>query len=170
MSFIALLDSNERAVVFTMGKPSGVKGPGLVVVAPLLQRLEVVELKPLVAELPGQRYEAIGGEKVVVDATVNYRVVDPLKALTEVADYREAVVEMAAARLSSVIATTPLEDLLEARETIGNEVRAEMDVYAAAWGIKVGAVQIRKVDASSYFGARGQTPNAKVGSDSTSVV
>lgn len=146
MSFIAILDSNERAVVFTMGKPSGVKGPGLVVVAPLLQRLAVVELKPLVADLPGQRYESIGGEKVAVDAVVHYRVVDPLKALTEVADYREAVVEMAAARLSSVIGTTPLEDLLESRETIGNEVRAEMDVYAAAWGIKVGAVQLRKVE------------------------
>lgn len=160
MSFIAILDSNERAVVFTMGKPSGVKGPGLVVVAPLLQRLAVVELKPLVADLSGQRYETIGGEKVSVDAAVNYRVIDPLKALTEVADYREAVVEMAAARLSSVIATTPLEDLLESRETIGNEVRAEMDVYAAAWGIKVGAVQIRKVELAPGLAAPAATKKA----------
>ena len=160
MSFIAILGSNERAVVFTMGKPSGVKGPGLVVVAPGLQRLAVVELKQLVADLPGQRYDTIGGDKVTVDAAVTYRVFDPLKALTEVADYKEAVLEMAAARLSSVLATTPLEDLHESRESIGNEVRAEMDVYAAAWGIKVGAVQIRKVELATGVAAPAATKKA----------
>ena len=127
---IHILPEHERAVITTLGKVSGVKGPGLVIVIPGLQAMTRVDVSPATLDLP--------------NATVTYRVTDPAKALLAVADYRSAVGMLAEATLKTELAGRSKDALVFERKGIEDGIRKSMNGNAAAWGIQVDKVELKR--------------------------
>jgi len=142
---IRIVKEYERAVVFRLGRVVGVKGPGVVVIIPVIDRATIIDLRIHTVDVPRQRIITKDNVEVSVDAVVYYRVQDPLKAVLTVRNYHLAVTMLAQTVLRDVIGKSELDDLLTRREELNKELQRILDELTDPWGIKVTAVTIKEV-------------------------
>jgi regulator of protease activity HflC (stomatin/prohibitin superfamily) len=145
-SAVRILREYERAVVFTLGRFSGVKGPGLIFVIPMLQTIERVDLRTLVMDVPTQDVISRDNVSVKVNAVIYFRVVDPQKAIINVERYLEATSQLAQTTLRSVLGQHELDEMLSERDKLNTDIQVILDHQTEAWGIKVANVEIKHVD------------------------
>jgi regulator of protease activity HflC (stomatin/prohibitin superfamily) len=145
-SAIRILREYERGVVFTLGRFTGVKGPGLILVIPVVQKMVRIDLRTRVFDVPPQDVISRDNVSVRVNAVVYYRVIDPEKAIIQVEDFNQATSELAQTTLRSVVGQHELDQMLAEREQLNNDVREILDSQTDAWGIKVLNVELKHID------------------------
>jgi regulator of protease activity HflC (stomatin/prohibitin superfamily) len=145
-SAIRILREYERGVVFTLGRLSGLKGPGIVLVIPFVQQMVRVDLRTIVLDVPTQDVISRDNVSVKVNAVIYFRVVDPDKAVIQVQNYMEATSQLAQTTLRSVLGKHELDEMLSERDKLNVDLQAILDVQTDAWGIKVANVEIKHVD------------------------
>jgi regulator of protease activity HflC (stomatin/prohibitin superfamily) len=145
-SAIRIYREYERGVVFTLGRFRGVKGPGLVFIIPGIQKLMRVDLRTVVLEVPTQDVISRDNVSVKVSAVVYLRVIDPEKAIIQVADFLNATSQLAQTMLRSVLGKHQLDDMLAEREKLNTDIREALGAQTDSWGIKVSNVEIKQVD------------------------
>jgi len=145
-SAIKILAEYERGVVFTLGRYTAVKGPGLIIIIPFVQKMEKVDLRVVVMDVPTQDVISRDNVSVQVNAVVYFRVVESDKAIIEVEQYYDAVSQLAQTTLRSVLGQHELDDMLAEREKLNADIQEILDRHTDAWGIKVSNVEIKHVD------------------------
>jgi regulator of protease activity HflC (stomatin/prohibitin superfamily) len=145
-SSIKILREYERAVVFFLGRFSGVKGPGLVLILPVVQQMVRVDLRTRVFDVPPQDVITRDNVSVKVNAVVYLRVVDPERAIIQVANFSEATSQLSQTTLRAVLGKHELDQLLAEREQLNTDIQEVLDQQTDAWGIKVSNVEIKHVD------------------------
>ena len=145
-SAINVLNEYERAVVFTLGRFRGIKGPGLVLIYPVVQRMRKVDLRVIVLSVPKQDVITRDNVSVKVNAVVYFRIVDPGKAIIQVANAFDATSQVAQTTLRSVVGQHEMDDLLAQRDKLNVDLQRILDQSTEAWGIKVSTVEIKDVD------------------------
>jgi regulator of protease activity HflC (stomatin/prohibitin superfamily) len=145
-SAINVLNEYERAVVFTLGRFRGIKGPGLVLIYPVVQRMRKVDLRVIVLSVPKQDVITRDNVSVKVNAVVYFRIVDPGKAIIQVANAFDATSQVAQTTLRSVVGQHEMDDLLSQRDKLNTDLQRILDQSTEAWGIKVSTVEIKDVD------------------------
>ena len=145
-SAINILREYERGVVFTLGRYTGTKGPGLVIVIPVIQQMVRVDLRTIVLDVPKQDVISRDNVSVKVNAVVYFRIVEPDKAIIQVANPFEATSQLAQTTLRSVLGQHELDEMLAERERLNADVQKILDSSTDAWGIKVSHVEIKHVD------------------------
>jgi regulator of protease activity HflC (stomatin/prohibitin superfamily) len=143
---IRILREYERGVIFRLGRLVSAKGPGLILLIPIVDRMVKVSLRMLVMDVPPQDVITKDNVSVKVDAVVYFRVMDPNKAVTEVEDYNYATSQLAQTTLRSVLGEGELDDLLTSREKINSQLQQILDKHTDPWGIKVSNVEVKHVD------------------------
>ena len=146
VSAIRVLREYERGVVFMLGRFYKVKGPGLVLVIPAIQQMVRVDLRIIVMDVPSQDVISRDNVSVKVNAVVYFRVIDPDKAIIQVANFYEATSQLAQTTLRSVLGKHELDDMLAEREKLNIDIQQILDAATDAWGIKVSNVEIKHVD------------------------
>lgn len=145
-SAIRILREYERGVVFTLGRFSAVKGPGLILIIPVVQQMERIDLRTRVFDVPPQDVISRDNVSVKVNAVVYYRVIDPEKAIIQVEDFNQATSELAQTTLRSVVGQHELDQMLAEREQLNSVVQHILDTQTDAWGIKVSNVELKHID------------------------
>jgi regulator of protease activity HflC (stomatin/prohibitin superfamily) len=145
-SAIKILKEYERGVMFTLGRFTGVKGPGVILVIPILQQMTKVDLRVIVLDVPKQDVISRDNVSVKVNAVVYFRVVDPAKAIIQVANPWEATSQFAQTTLRSVLGQHDLDEMLSQRDRLNVDIQHILDQQTDAWGIKVANVEIKHVD------------------------
>jgi regulator of protease activity HflC (stomatin/prohibitin superfamily) len=145
-STFRVLNEYERGVMLTLGRFTGVKGPGVVIVFPVLQQMRKIDLRVVVLNVPKQDVITRDNVSVKVNAVVYFRVVDPQKAILQVASPFEATSQVAQTTLRSVLGQHEMDDLLSQRDKLNADVQKILDQNTEAWGIKVSNVEIKDVD------------------------
>jgi regulator of protease activity HflC (stomatin/prohibitin superfamily) len=145
-SALNVLNEYERAVVFTLGRFTGIKGPGLVLIWPVIQRMRRVDLRVIVLSVPKQDVITRDNVSVKVNAVVYFRIVDPGKAIIQVANAFDATSQVAQTTLRSVVGQHEMDDLLAQRDKLNVDLQRILDQNTEAWGIKVSTVEIKDVD------------------------
>ena len=143
---IKVLREYERAVVFRLGRLIGVKGPGLIVIIPFIDRVQVVSLRTVTLDVPPQDVITRDNVSVSVNAVVYFRVMDAAKAVVEVEDYFYATSQLAQTTLRSVLGEVELDTLLAERERINQRLQRIIDEATDPWGVKVTTVEVKHVD------------------------
>lgn len=136
----------ERGVVFTLGRFWKVKGPGLVTIIPLIQKVVRVDLRTVVLEVPTQDVISRDNVSVKVSAVIYFRIVDAEKAIIQVEDFLTATSQLAQTTLRSVLGKHQLDDMLAEREKLNTDVQRSLDAQTDSWGIKVSNVEIKQID------------------------
>ena len=144
--FIKILREYERAVVFTFGRFTSVKGPGLIIIIPFVQQIERVELRTIAMDVPSQDVISRDNVSVKVNAVLYYRVIDSERAIIQVENFHEATSQLAQTTLRAVLGKHELDDMLSQRERLNNDIQSDLDKQTDAWGIKVANVEIKHVD------------------------
>lgn len=144
-SMIRVLREYERGVIFRLGKLLGAKGPGLIFLIPVVDRMVKVDLRVVTIDVPRQEVMTRDNVPVTVDAVVYFRVVDPNAAVVKVEHYLRATALMAQTTLRSVLGQAELDELLAHREKINQTLQEILDRQTDAWGIKVTSVEVRDV-------------------------
>ena len=145
-SSIKVLNEYERGVMFTLGRFTGVKGPGIIFVWPAVQRMRKVDLRVIVLSVPKQDVITRDNVSVKVNAVIYFRVVDPGKAIIQVANAFDATSQVAQTTLRSVVGQHEMDDLLAQRDKLNVDLQRILDQNTEAWGIKVSTVEIKDVD------------------------
>ncbi len=145
-SAVKVLPEYERGVVLTLGRFTGTKGPGLVLLVPVVQRMLRVDLRITVMDVPPQDVISRDNVSVRVNAVVYFRVVEPNNAMLQVADFYMATSQLAQTRLRSVLGQHDLDDILSQRESINHTLQTILDEATDPWGIKIANVEIKDVD------------------------
>jgi regulator of protease activity HflC (stomatin/prohibitin superfamily) len=145
-SAIKVLNEYERGVMFTLGRFTGVKGPGIIFVWPAVQRMRKVDLRVIVLSVPKQDVITRDNVSVKVNAVIYFRVVDPGKAIIQVANAFDATSQVAQTTLRSVVGQHEMDDLLAQRDKLNVDLQRILDQSTEAWGIKVSTVEIKDVD------------------------
>jgi regulator of protease activity HflC (stomatin/prohibitin superfamily) len=143
---IRVLREYERGVVFQLGRFWSVKGPGLIIVLPVLQQMVRVDLRTVVHDVPKQDVISRDNVSVKVNAVLYFRVVDPERAIVQVANFFEATSQLAQTTLRSVLGKHELDTMLAERERLNLDIQQVLDAQTDAWGIKVLNVEIKHVD------------------------
>ena len=143
---IKILKEYERGVVFFLGRFQTVKGPGLIILIPGIQKMTRVDLRVVVLDVPTQDVISRDNVSVKVNAVIYFRVVDPEKAIIRVADFFEATSQLSQTTLRSVLGQHELDDMLAERDKLNNDIQALLDQRTDNWGIKVANVEIKHVD------------------------
>ena len=143
---IRVLREYERAVVFTLGRFSGVKGPGLIFIIPIVQQIERIELRTIVMDVPSQDVISRDNVSVMVNAVIYFRVVDPERAVIQVENFHAATSQLAQTTLRAVLGKHELDDMLAEREKLNKDIQSDLDKQTDSWGIKVSNVEIKHVD------------------------
>jgi len=146
ISTFRVLNEYERGVMLTLGRFTGVKGPGIVIVLPVIQQLRKVDLRVVVLNVPKQDVITRDNVTLKVNAVVYFRIVDPAKAILQVANPFEATSQVAQTTLRSVLGQHGMDDLLAQREKLNADVQQILDQNTEGWGIKVSNVEIKDVD------------------------
>jgi regulator of protease activity HflC (stomatin/prohibitin superfamily) len=146
MSAIRIFREYERGVVFRLGRLVGTKGPGLVLIIPIIDKVVRVSLRTIAMDVPPQDVITKDNVSVKVNAVLYFRVIDPSKAIVEVEDYLFATSQLAQTTLRSTLGMAELDDLLSEREKINRELQAITDHHTDPWGIKVSLVEVKHVD------------------------
>ena len=145
-SAFRVLREYERAVVFLLGRFQSVKGPGLIIIVPLLQQIVRVDLRTIVMDVPTQDLITRDNVSVKVNAVLYFKVLDPDHAVLNVENYMEAIGQLAQTTLRSVLGQHELDELLSERERLNNNIQTILDQQTDQWGIKVASVEIKHVD------------------------
>jgi len=145
-SAIKILREYERGVVFRLGRIIPVRGPGLVIIWPVIDKLVRVGLRVVTMDVPSQDVITRDNITVKVNAVVYFRVMDPIKAITVVEDFFFATSQIAQTTLRSILGQSQLDDLLSKREEVNAELQKVIDFQTEPWGIKVTAVEVKNVD------------------------
>ncbi|HEY9579095.1 MAG TPA: slipin family protein [Rhizorhapis sp.] len=143
---IKILREYERGVVFTLGRFTGVKGPGLILLIPLIQQMVRTDLRTLVLDVPTQDVISHDNVSVQVNAVIYFRVIDPEKAIIQVEDFMQATSQLAQTTLRSVLGKHELDEMLADRDKLNNDIQEILDAQTDSWGIKVANVEIKHVD------------------------
>ena len=146
ISALKILKEYERGVMFTLGRFTGVKGPGIIIVVPFIQQMKMVDLRVIVLDVPKQDVISRDNVSVKVNAVVYFRIVDPAKAIIQVANPWEATSQFAQTTLRSVLGQHELDEMLSEREKLNVDIQRILDQATDAWGIKVANVEIKHVD------------------------
>lgn len=146
LSMFRVLREYERGVIFMLGRFYKVKGPGLVIVIPILQQMVRVDLRTVVMDVPTQDVISRDNVSVKVNAVIYFRVIDPEKAIIQVENFLEATSQLSQTTLRSVLGQHELDDMLAERESLNADVQSILDKQTDAWGIKVANVEIKHVD------------------------
>jgi len=145
-SSIRILKEYERGVIFTLGRFWNVKGPGLIILIPGLQKLERVDLRTIVLDVPTQDVISKDNVSVKVNAVVYFRVMDPKSAVINVENYFEATSQLAQTTLRSVLGHHELDGMLQEREKLNSDIQTILDEQTDIWGIKVSIVEVKDID------------------------
>jgi len=145
-SAIRILREYERGVVFTLGRFWRVKGPGLIILIPVVQQMVKVDLRTIVMDVPPQDVISRDNVSVKVNAVVYFRVIDPQRAIIQVEDFYSATSQLAQTTLRSVLGKHELDEMLAERDKLNTDIQKLLDASTDAWGIKVSSVEIKHVD------------------------
>src|SRR5215831_4244774 len=145
-SAMRVLREYERGVMFTLGRFTGVKGPGLILLLPYIQQMVKVDLRIVVMDVPSQDVISRDNVSVKVNAVLYFRVVDPEKAVIQVERYLDATSQLAQTTLRAVLGKHDLDEMLSERERLNLDVQKILDAQTDTWGIKVTNVEIKHVD------------------------
>lgn len=145
-SAIKILREYERGVIFLLGRFWKVKGPGLIIVIPVIQQMVRVDLRTIVMDVPSQDVISKDNVSVKVNAVLYFRVVDPEKAIIQVENFYMATSQLAQTTLRSVLGQHDLDEMLSEREQLNEDIQTILDKQTDAWGIKVSNVEIKHVD------------------------
>jgi len=145
-SSVRILREYERGVVFQLGRFWAVKGPGLILLIPVLQQMVRVDLRTIVHDVPKQDVISRDNVSVKVSAVLYFRVIDPQRAIIQVANFFEATSQLAQTTLRSVLGKHELDEMLAERERLNIDIQQVLDAQTDAWGIKVANVEIKHVD------------------------
>jgi regulator of protease activity HflC (stomatin/prohibitin superfamily) len=143
---VKILKEYERGVVFFLGRFQSVKGPGLIILIPFLQIMTKVDLRVIVMDVPTQDVISKDNVSVKVNAVIYFRIVDPEKAIIQVANVFEATSQLSQTTLRSVLGQHELDDMLSERDKLNADIQAILDQRTDNWGIKVANVEIKHVD------------------------
>ncbi len=145
-SAIRILREYERGVIFQLGRFWNVKGPGLILVIPILQQMVRIDLRTVVMDVPSQDVISRDNVSVKVNAVLYFRVVDPERAVIQIEDYYMATSQLAQTTLRSVLGQHDLDEMLSERDKLNEDIQTILDAQTDAWGIKVANVEIKHVD------------------------
>ncbi|NEZ02624.1 slipin family protein [Wenzhouxiangella sp. XN201] len=143
---IKILREYERGVIFTLGRFTKVKGPGLIIVIPFVQQMVRVDLRTVVMDVPTQDVISQDNVSVKVNAVVYYRVIDPEKAVINVERFMDATSQLAQTTLRSVLGKHELDEMLAERDKLNADIQEILDRQTDGWGVKVSNVEIKHVD------------------------
>lgn len=146
LSAIKILREYERGVVFLLGRFWKVKGPGFIIIIPLVQQMVRVDLRTIVMDVPSQDVISRDNVSVHVNAVVYFRVIDPEKAIIQVENFYDATSQLAQTTLRSVLGQHELDEMLAERERLNIDIQNILDKQTDSWGIKVSNVEIKHVD------------------------
>ncbi len=146
LSAIRVLKEYERGVIFRLGRIAGSRGPGLIIIIPIIDKMVRVTLRTVVLDVPPQDVITKDNVSVEVNAVVYFRVIDPIKAIVEIENYLYATSQLAQTTLRSVLGEAELDDLLSNREVINQKLQDIIDRETDPWGIKVSMVEVKHVD------------------------
>jgi regulator of protease activity HflC (stomatin/prohibitin superfamily) len=145
-SSIRILKEYERAVVFRIGRLIGAKGPGLVILIPLIDKMVRISLRTIVMDVPPQDIITKDNVSLKVNAVVYFRIVQAAKVVVEVEDFYSATSQISQTTLRSIIGQSTLDELLSEREKINKELQQIIDEQTEPWGVKVTVVEVKQVD------------------------
>ncbi|MFY9944334.1 MAG: slipin family protein [Desulfobacterales bacterium] len=145
-SAIRVLNEYERGVIFRLGRVIKAKGPGLIILIPVVDKMVKVSLRLVVSDVDPQDVITRDNVSVKVNAVIYFRVIEPTKAVLQVEDYRYAMSQLAQTTLRSVCGQAELDELLSAREKINNQLQEILDMHTDPWGIKVATVELKHID------------------------
>jgi len=143
---VKVLNEYERGVVLTLGRFTGTKGPGIIFLVPVVQRMTRVDLRVKVMDVPPQDVISRDNVSVHVNAVVYFRVVEPDKSVLQVADFYQATSQLAQTRLRSVLGQHELDEILSKRDSLNQSLQQILDEATDPWGIKITNVEIKDVD------------------------
>jgi len=143
---IKILKEYERGVIFLLGRFQTVKGPGLIILFPGIQKMTKVDLRVIVLDVPTQDVISRDNVSVKVNAVIYFRIVDPEKAIIRVANVFEATSQLSQTTLRSVLGQHELDDMLAEREKLNADIQGLLDARTDSWGVKVANVEIKHVD------------------------
>ncbi len=146
ISAIKILREYERGVIFLLGRFYEVKGPGFIIVIPVIQQMERVDLRTIVMDVPTQDVISRDNVSVKVNAVVYFRVIEPDKAIIQVEKFYDATSQLAQTTLRSVLGQHELDEMLSERDRLNEDIQTSLDQQTDAWGIKVSNVEIKHVD------------------------
>ena len=145
-SAIRVLREYERGVIFQLGRFWSVKGPGLIIVIPVIQQIVRIDLRTVVMDVPSQDVISRDNVSVGVNAVIYFRVVDPQRAVINVEDFFAATSQLAQTTLRSVLGKHDLDEMLQERDRLNSDIQEILDEHTDAWGVKVANVEIKHVD------------------------
>ncbi len=145
-SALKVVREYDRGVIFRLGRLVGAKGPGLIILIPIIDKMVKVSLRVVTLDIPTQDIITKDNVSVKVNAVLYFRVVDPQKAIVEVEDYLFATGQLAQTTLRSILGQVELDELLSNREEINDKMQKIVDEQTDAWGIKVSLVELKHVD------------------------
>ncbi|RMF56842.1 MAG: slipin family protein [Calditrichaeota bacterium] len=145
-SMIRILREYERGVIFRLGRLIGAKGPGLIILIPVIDRMVKVSLRTFVMDVPPQDVITLDNISVQVNAVIYFRVIDPERAIVGVEDYLYATSQLSQTTLRSIVGQVELDELLAQREKINKELQQIIDQHTDPWGVKVSLVEIKQID------------------------
>jgi len=145
-SAIKVLNEYQRAVVFRLGRVLHAKGPGLIILIPVIDKMIKVSLRILALDVPGQDVITKDNVSVKVNAVIYFRVMDPVKAILEVEDYMFATSQLSQTTLRSVCGAAELDEILTHRDQINDQIQSILDEHTDPWGIKVTNVEVKYID------------------------
>jgi regulator of protease activity HflC (stomatin/prohibitin superfamily) len=145
-SAIRILREYQRGVVFTLGRFTGVKGPGLIILIPFVQQMAKVDLRVVVHSVPPQDVISRDNVSVKVNAVLYFRIIDPERAIIKVEDFMGATSQLAQTTLRSVLGKHELDEMLAERDRLNSDIQDILDQQTDAWGIKVTNIEIKDID------------------------
>jgi len=143
---LRILKEYERGVIFRLGRIINAKGPGLIILIPIIDKMLKVSLRLVAMDVDPQDVITRDNVSVKVNAVIYFRVIDPVKAIVEVENYSYAMSQLAQTTLRSVCGQAELDDLLSEREKINTELQEILDTHTDPWGIKVATVELKHID------------------------
>ncbi len=143
---LRILNEYERGVIFRLGRVIKAKGPGLIILIPVVDKMVKVSMRLVAMDVDPQDVISRDNVSVKVNAVIYFRVIDPIKAVVEVEDYTYAISQLAQTTLRSVCGQAELDDLLSAREKINAHLQEILDTHTDPWGIKVANVELKHID------------------------
>ncbi len=143
---LKVLNEYERGVVFRLGRVIGAKGPGLIILIPIIDKMGRIDLRTVTLDVPPQDVICKDNVTIKVNAVVYFRVVDPNRAVIEVENYLMATSKLAQTTLRSVLGQVELDELLSSRDVINQKLQNILDAQTESWGVKVLNVEVKQID------------------------
>lgn len=143
---VKVLNEYERGVIFRLGRIIGAKGPGLIILVPVVDRMTRVDLRTITMDIPPQDVISRDNVTLKVNAVVYFRVVDPNRAVVEVENYLLATSKLAQTTLRSILGQVDLDELLASRDSINHRLQTILDQQTEPWGVKIANVEVKQID------------------------